>query len=55
MNGFHWSLLAWWAFNALGVVLLVGKQRDPITPGVAAVLVIIYGVMIWWTLQQAGV
>lgn len=46
-------ILAYIAANAIATVALVGKQRRPITPGGAAVALVIFGfeafaVLYWW-------
>jgi len=38
-------LLTWFALNVLIVITSIGKQRQPITPTVAAIVVVLYGVM----------
>lgn len=47
MTWFGWFLIGYWAANALGSIALIGHRRDPITPGVAVALVILYGLLAW--------
>lgn len=46
MNGFDYFTLSWWVINALAMIALVGKHREPIKPGAAAIGVALYGGMI---------
>lgn len=40
-----WAGAAWLAFGALTSVLIIGKPREPMTPGVAVSVVILAGLM----------
>ena len=42
-----WFFLAYYALNALTSILLIDKDRKPVTPGVAAVCAVIYGLLAW--------
>lgn len=53
MTPFLWFTVIWWTINAIAAVWLVGKEREPITPGAAAFSVLLYGGLIFWALQQA--
>lgn len=46
MTPFGWVLAGWFAFGAVAGILRVGKPRDPITPGSAAVGVVCAAVLI---------
>jgi hypothetical protein len=48
-----WLLVSWFAWSALAVVLGVGKPRKPITPGMAALCLLvvaaeIVAVLVFW-------
>lgn len=52
MSGIAIAFLAYLAFGSVTVVASVGKQRKPITPGIAAAIVsidIIVAAVIIWT------
>lgn len=55
MSWFLWLLAAYFAANLLGSIALVGKRREPITPGGAVVLVILYAGIIVGILSTGGV
>jgi hypothetical protein len=40
MNWFLWFVVAWWVANAVYIVTQVGKPRERITAGTAAVVVL---------------
>jgi len=40
-------LLAWYAINVLMTVAAIGKPKQPITPGVAAISLFIFGGLCW--------
>jgi hypothetical protein len=46
VNWFLWFLVAWFVLNAVTTVAQVGKSRKPISPGVAAVVVVIEALFI---------
>lgn len=46
MTWFHWVLVALFALSSIGRILLIGKERKPITPGQAAVGVLVDGLFI---------
>ncbi len=51
-----WFFVLYFAANAIASVAMVGKRRDPISPGVAAGLVVIYfllGSAIYWLWRSA--
>lgn len=37
MSWQKWVVIAWLVWSVLAVVLAVGKRREPVTPGTAAV------------------
>lgn len=43
MNWFKVVLIVWFAIEAIGTVTRVGKEREPLTTGVAATSVAIWG------------
>jgi hypothetical protein len=43
VNGFKLALLIWFAFDAVVLVASIGKTRKPLTPGVAAGVLILVG------------
>jgi hypothetical protein len=47
MTWFGWLVVAYWSANALGSVALIGRKREPITPGVAIGLIVVYALLIW--------
>lgn len=53
MNWFDWVILSWMAVNGLGAVAMIGKHREPITPGEAVIMVVIYALMIWGVLANS--
>lgn len=44
---FGWALVGWFAFDAAACMLIVGKERAPLTPGMAllAVVILVAGVV----------
>lgn len=46
MQWFFFGVAAWLVWGALAVVMAVGKARQPATSGVAAVAVLINGVIV---------
>ena len=55
MNGWAWFLVVYFAFNGLGSILLIGKPRDPITPGSALVLLVLCAGLISAVCAAVGV
>lgn len=49
-----WTLIALFVFGGLGTVCLVGRKREPITPGVAVVTLILSAFQIWLVLRLVG-
>lgn len=41
MSLFVWLLLAYWLFGTIATIAWIGKQRTPLTPGVAVVTVLV--------------
>ena len=50
MTWFGTFLILYWASNALLTVALIGRRREPLAPGAAAVVVAIYALLIWGAL-----
>lgn len=46
MSGFDWFLVAWWLFNVVMAVAMIGRPRRPIDPAAAAIVVVIYAAFI---------
>jgi hypothetical protein len=46
MTWFDWTLTAWLAVGALAAVVLIGRHREPISPGVAAATVLINALIV---------
>lgn len=46
MNWFDWLLVAYFSINALIIIGIIGKDREPITPTTAVFVVIIYALLI---------
>lgn len=42
----HWIILAWWAVGAVGAVLLIGEEREPLTPPMALFHLACSGVLV---------
>ena len=40
-------LLAWLAFSAIVNVVVIGKKREPVTPGQAAVSLVVLAITAW--------
>lgn len=55
MSVFAWILVAYFAANALFAIGIVGKEREPWTPGQAVAAQFIYAGLIWAVLQSVGV
>lgn len=47
MTWFDWALVGFWTLGTLLVVLTVGQPRKPITPGLAAWILVVNSL---WTL-----
>lgn len=43
MSWQKWVLVAFYVANVFLTVALIGKRREPITPGVAATVIALYG------------
>ena len=46
MDWFLWVIVGLWALSGLMAVALIGKPREPIDPGLAVGLVLIYALLI---------
>lgn len=46
MTWFDWALVSFWAVNALGTVLLIGRHREPVTPGVALGVIVVNALLV---------
>ncbi len=40
-----WILVALFALGAIGTIMQIGEEREPITPGVAALIVTLDGIL----------
>ena len=47
----QWILLAMYGVNIVGTPILVGRKRDPVTPGVAAGAVALNLLWVWLLLS----
>jgi hypothetical protein len=47
MSWQHWIVVGWVGLKAIAAILLIGEDREPITAQVAAVNLIIAGLLIW--------
>lgn len=45
-------LVIYFLLNAVGTVALIGKRREPITPGVAAFAVLVYAALIYFVVMS---
>lgn len=55
MNAWTWVLIAYFVANALGSVALIGRDRDPISPGVAVFCLFLYAGLTLILLFAVGV
>lgn len=46
MSWQHWVILGWWAVGAIGAVLLIGEEREPLTPPMALLQLTTLGVLV---------
>lgn len=46
MTWFDWTLIVLWVVNALASIAMIGKEREPITHGVAMANCILAGLLI---------
>ena len=53
MTYFLWVLVGWFAMNALGQVMLIGKERKPTEPAFAALSVLVNSALIVFTVLAA--
>lgn len=52
MTAVEWVLVVFLLINTIGVILMIGKPRQPITPGVAVVNALIdLGIIFWVVLK----
>lgn len=52
LNGWQIGLVCYFALEALVAIGYIGRERKPVTPGVAVVMVIINAVLIWVAIKS---
>ena len=51
---FKWLLIGLWVLSAVSNILLIGKPRQPMSHGMAALQVVLCGLCVWGLLVNWG-
>lgn len=52
LNGWQIGLICYFACNALLTIGYIGRERKPITPGAAVIVVILSAAMVWVAIKS---
>jgi len=47
MTWFAWTLVGWLTLGVVASIAVIGKPRQPVTPGLAVATLVINGFLVW--------